>query len=829
MSLRSYSRLYVQTIFEIILTVGISIIFYSDALANKFDTVFEWIDRGRESGHVELKIQIEPDSLIFLGGAHMNVASQDRASNFLNEGIPESLLKMGAEGNTEDFLILKHKLLELGYKFTRPDNMHFDSAVKEAIQDFQSLQGVAVDGIVGPDTWTRIFLESRAKQLPIQKIQRLDIHRIVLQMNVNSHHGPAILEKRIGGSQPSEWILKWDQIIEAYPAESWKDFIRLALGHGLVAFHQIQAEPEPLLFLTFQSQGLKKISADVGPLTFSNAFYKHMRISPLFAPSLIQDGKIVLFIHDPHSNLEGLFQLIWGLKELHDVNQQLRFKYLVEGFHIDETRDVPVSPLLQILTDEVSREAQVFGLARKFLVDGPLAYRLLYGNDIPALAIDDPELITKSPLIDLDDRREEELAYIQSFYNSFARHESEALTKKVQESEGLTMPDFLEWKAQFLSQEGQILDDAQEVHDALTLLAGLLDLDYVDSGVQRNTSPGYWGQLETAYKTIAESKYLKNFSSHIKTEKKDNGVDNLFSKDRKFFSETAYKYNQRISAYGYASRRSDKMASKIIEHFEGPDKERIPVVFIGNFHTKRLIVNMLRSSLSMKPGFIVLEPRVNLFTETESGKENFRKSINSAERSEYLEQALGMLKGPVSPKPEELQQYRALIKAQVSTLKSQKEQFLKTSPLDLILTNQLWSVLEHHPQFKDANIRFEDQARAPPEYKNAFVSVSNKKERGIEELVFYKDEIKKLKVEDFEALGRTLFFPPQKNLANEIKRVNIRIHGSTLHTTVWTGGVFYVLRDETNLVEAMTIPQTQSTTIHSLFSEIVRMFKEKRT
>ena len=59
---------------------------------------------------------------------------------------------------SEDVRKVQERLIELGYSCgpCGADSI-FGTATKNAVINFQKSQGLAVDGIVGPDTWSRLF------------------------------------------------------------------------------------------------------------------------------------------------------------------------------------------------------------------------------------------------------------------------------------------------------------------------------------------------------------------------------------------------------------------------------------------------------------------------------------------------------------------------------------------------------------------------------------------------------------------------------------------------------------------------------------------------
>ncbi len=64
-----------------------------------------------------------------------------------------SMLRQGS--HDEDVITLKNRLIALGlYQGETDDN--FDSQTEQAVIEFQRSNGLMTDGIVGPQTWSRL-------------------------------------------------------------------------------------------------------------------------------------------------------------------------------------------------------------------------------------------------------------------------------------------------------------------------------------------------------------------------------------------------------------------------------------------------------------------------------------------------------------------------------------------------------------------------------------------------------------------------------------------------------------------------------------------------
>jgi hypothetical protein len=89
--------------------------------------------------------------------------------------------------------------------------------------------------------------------------------------------------------------------------------------------------------------------------------------------------------------------LIAGIKALLDGNPGATFRFMIEGYFEEETKDVPTGPTLAALAKEASVPDQVYAMVREHLIDGAFAFRLIYAPNLPTVAIDDPQEIKATP------------------------------------------------------------------------------------------------------------------------------------------------------------------------------------------------------------------------------------------------------------------------------------------------------------------------------------------------------------------------------------------------------------------------------------------------
>ena len=181
--------------------------------------------------------------------------------------------------------------------------------------------------------------------------------------------------------------------IGPFDRSEWRAFLKEALQAGLV--EAVQA-PD-VVRLTFRDSGLAGPAASVKGFNFPPHLSSYMRKVTRLGERPDGRGPLIL-VHEPHSDTRAQHNLIEGLRALADANRGREFVFLVEGEFDSETREIATEPLLKVLDDNPENlRIQVYYLLDRYLIDGPLAYRLLYAPKLKAFAIDDAELVKRSP------------------------------------------------------------------------------------------------------------------------------------------------------------------------------------------------------------------------------------------------------------------------------------------------------------------------------------------------------------------------------------------------------------------------------------------------
>lgn len=408
--------------------------------------------------------------------------------------------------------------------------------VFKKINQFQSGGEIEINVRVSSDSFT--FLCSQSTEIDQGEFERLlkdKDSQSPLQLKVLSDGGLVLklevsnllrLEETYRGDMPIAWK-KIDFVpVGSYPLKVWPDFIKQAISHGLMEYELMEYEGQTFAFLTFKQIDPDGIKFGKRSLKFTDNFYRYMKISNAFKSRVGNTDKFAILVHEPHWLLAGQYQLIPGLKTLLDANPQYKFRFLVEGYWEKDIKDIPTKPLLNRFSKNISSSTQVYSLLNKFLIDGPLAYRLLYAPDLPAVAIDNPELIRQTP-------REFDLA------KNWPKQEQ--IFKKIIE------------KIKKLPQE-----QTTSVNKTFNLLRYYLYADAHD--LKGQAAIDYYRDVSKLYHDLSNK--LESLS------KKD------FTEENSFLKNQADGYNVNITTCEIALKRDGMMANDIQGHFNSEYGDR---------------------------------------------------------------------------------------------------------------------------------------------------------------------------------------------------------------------------------------------------------------
>lgn len=187
-----------------------------------------------------------------------------------------SMLRLGDRG--PEVIFLQHVLYQHGYLHRTPDG-NFDRDTEAAVRAFQTAEGIVVDGIVGPQTWSALararvdFFDhlvqpgetvwdiSRRYQVSIEVLANVngldDPNRIVagqtLRIPVRTEAAATAaggsFQSTAGTSIPSVELLPWNEVNPLFPAGSYARVIDVATGKSFEVrrlFGTFHADVEPV-------------------------------------------------------------------------------------------------------------------------------------------------------------------------------------------------------------------------------------------------------------------------------------------------------------------------------------------------------------------------------------------------------------------------------------------------------------------------------------------------------------------------------------------------------------------------------------------------------
>ena len=384
----------------------------------------------------------------------------------------------------------------------------------------------------------------------------------------------------------------------------------------------------------------------------------------------------VVIVHEPHWSTPGQFQLINGLNHLISENPQTKFKFLVEGDFEGSDRSIPVQDMLDMMTIESSKESQIYGLVRDFLIDGPLAYRMLYNSDIHAMAIDNYDALRNTP------RDPGSLELYEA---------SKKIIRIIDE----------------LSEEYP--DDADVVAESL----GLLNLYFIAdmSNLNGPVLIDYYGKMQEMFQVLSDA--LRQFSA----------IKNL--EDVKFFESERDKCKDLKIIFSQALKRDTTMADFIENEARKTFGRTIPVAFIGSFHTQG-ILELLDSNI----GYVVIESSTHSPV-SEDDLDRFNDALTN--RDEYFNKLLkGKAKNQFKrfrklrthPSKSEYSSYRQILENYSKDLKRQRIELAENNPFTSEINMGIQNAIDANGNICHADVVLSSGGgRAPPPpFNNAFAS-----------------------------------------------------------------------------------------------------------
>jgi hypothetical protein len=176
--------------------------------------------------------------------------------------------------------------------------------------------------------------------------------------------------------------------------ESFSNLVQTALAHGLV---DLSLRPT-LLGRGLSTLMLKRGDEDLvfrnGKVRMPGDLYEFLRTVLPIKPQ-VSSNRLAIVIHEPHEQIQGEYQMIQGLADLHAANKDIRFAYLVEGEYENTDRSIPVEFVSELMTNAQTRNSQILMLLQEYEIDGAFAYRLMQQPRLNGFAIDSNELLQK--------------------------------------------------------------------------------------------------------------------------------------------------------------------------------------------------------------------------------------------------------------------------------------------------------------------------------------------------------------------------------------------------------------------------------------------------
>lgn len=371
----------------------------------------------------------------------------------------------------------------------------------------------------------------------------------------------------------SIWSKRTLETVATYPNSLWDTFVGMAFENGLSDFKVTNSSEGRRAELEFDSDGPSAIRYGSQSLVLSKDFYRLMRVSTDYKPVSGRNGFVVL-IHDPHQSIKGRFALMQGLDTLLGSNSKRPVEFLVEGA-FPETDGVDYRQLpTRLLSDgglaqrvetmsESVRAQLIYSMLSTYLIDTPLAYRILYHrSDIHSFAIDDNRYL----------------------------HEIEMRPPKETDKAIETILNHLDG------------DSLLEARGAL----GLFEM--LDSADAQQISDL---QLLGFYREIAST--IRSFASIA-----EKNAANDISSSIEIVNKFAESYENRAKQYERALERNKTMLT-FIKQEAARASEQLPIAFIGSYHTWGITEDLRRAGI----GYVVIEPRPRIARPSSSESTTF--------------------------------------------------------------------------------------------------------------------------------------------------------------------------------------------------------------
>jgi hypothetical protein len=448
---------------------------------------------------------------------------------------------------------------------------------------------------ISEDVFDKVLHEKSIPGIPTLKLSA-DSDELVFQLSGDDELIKPLLAD---GTSSKKFALREATVLETHKREEWRDFIAAAVNEGLLTYVSRKSADAEVVEFRFRNKLSAPAFVSSKGIQLSEEFYNWMQVSLEHPPSEGSNGFVVL-VHEPHSNVVGQQQLLKGLQSLQLSNKR-SMAFLVEGQYENSSRRIEFNGLDTEL-DQAARkgstlESLVNSLVSMHLVNGPMAYCLLYDRNLPMYAIDDKDALKRDVGGYLPGDKIKELKAI------------------------LAIAESLERKAQ-----------QEKDEDSVALVNQLVVVAMAYSTADLSQTHGQ--QLVDYYETL--SAIISQIASLSTAEKS-------IRQQAAYLKSQAKAYKQLQETYQAAVDRDATMAEQIrLRATSSPDL--LSVAFIGNFHTSG-VTQLLRKS---GVGYIVVEPRIQGFDSREE-LTAFQEAIHSKTRPRYLKRIQNLNMGPTSP------------------------------------------------------------------------------------------------------------------------------------------------------------------------------------
>jgi hypothetical protein len=318
----------------------------------------------------------------------------------------------------------------------------------------------------------------------------------------------------------------------------------------------------------------------------------------------------------------------------------------------------------------------VQSLLSSYLIDTPMAYRLLYGRTIRATAIDDNRFLGYNAPRVLRPPAEQ--------FKSLQRFEAAVQSLDVGDAK---------IKNSLLS----------AVRDAMVFL----DADINEATDERAVA--YYELMAKSTKALAETALLISAS----------GIKFNAQADAEALGRDSLAYDDEAQIFRFAVQRNGKMAEQIIAASHQP-LQSIPIAFIGNFHTAGITTVLRQNGI----GYAVIEPRPRVPV-SRSEVERFNRAVHRNTAAAYLA-TVRLRKLKVAPTITDVRTiYRPKMVTKGAALKSEiravQDQVAAISGAKLD-TKEFITATGENGSLAGLRLSFNDESQPPlpPEFKGAF-------------------------------------------------------------------------------------------------------------